>query len=111
VAAVIRVHHLQRAQPGPVQLDGRHQVRRRLLDPDDLDQRTAGQRDLLAGPGRRRVYDVLRDVVKQFRRRVYPHTGHDQLGLAVRGEPHRVGPGWVDPVALDPLHGPAAVLD
>jgi hypothetical protein len=50
VPPVIGVHDLQGAQPGAVDFDGRHQVRRWHGHLDDLDQRAAAQRDLLARP-------------------------------------------------------------
>jgi hypothetical protein len=50
VTAVIRVNHLQRANMGPEQLDGDRQVRGRLVDLHDLDERSVHQLDLLPGP-------------------------------------------------------------
>jgi hypothetical protein len=51
VAAVIGVHHLQRAQVGAEQLHSHHQVRRGLCDLDDLDGRAAAPRDLVTRRG------------------------------------------------------------
>jgi hypothetical protein len=49
VIAVIRVHHLQRAEMGPEQLDRDRQVRGRLRDLHDLNERSVHQLDLLSG--------------------------------------------------------------
>ena len=65
LACVVGVHHLQRPDPRAVEFDGRQQVRRGLGDAHDLDERTAGEPDLLAGPGRLGVDDVRGDVVEQ----------------------------------------------
>jgi hypothetical protein len=77
VAAVVRVHNLQRAQPGSVQFDGGDKMHGWLRDLDDLDERAAAQRNLLAGRWRVSVHEVKRDIVQQTGGLCERHPGHD----------------------------------
>src|ERR1022692_2352095 len=111
VAAVVRVHYLQRANPVPVEIDGHHQVRRRVRDLDDLDHRAAVQRDLLARAGGGSVQDMRRDIVQQPRGPVKRHAGDHKLGPVAGGKAYRVRPGRATPVPLNSLHRPGVPGD
>jgi hypothetical protein len=111
VTAAVSVYHLQRSYRGTVQVDGQIQVRRGLGDLHDLDQRAVDQRDLLTRRRRAGVQHVVGHGVQKLPGPAQRHAGDDQFGLAAAGEPDRVSPGRVHPVALHSLHGPAVLGD
>jgi len=67
VTAVVRVHQLERADPRPEHLQSGLQVCRRLRHLDDLDDRPAGQFELLARLKSRGMQQMRRLPVEQAR--------------------------------------------
>jgi 2-polyprenyl-6-methoxyphenol hydroxylase-like FAD-dependent oxidoreductase len=111
VPAVVGIDKLHRGKPRPVELGGDRQVHRGLHDPDDLNERTAGQRHPVTWRQRHlAVEQPPGRVVEQRRCPLVGKPGHDQLGHVVCGQPDRVGVTGTGPVPLHPLHDPAVLL-
>jgi hypothetical protein len=105
------VHHLHGPDLRPEQLFRDAQVRGRLGHLDNLDNWAADECDRLAWRGQFGMQHVRRLLVEEPRGPPHRHAGDHEFRLPSQGEPHRVGPGRMNPVPLDPLYTPATTDD
>jgi hypothetical protein len=103
---VVSMYHLQGADSRTEQRDNHLEMRRRLPDLDDLDERAASKLHPFARLRRGRMQHMRGDVIEQLSGPREREAGDHKLWPTAQSEPDRVSPGRVYSVTLDSLDGP-----